>query len=311
MSRHRKTSLAEDLLEIVSRMPWWVGVALALVSYLALHRFAAPHVTAAAQPGQVEAMVIQTLWRTLASVGQYILPLICLAGAGVSAWRRRQRSQLLAHVAQARSAEALDGMSWQQFEQLVAEGFRMQGYRVTETGGGGADGGVDLVLAKGTEKFLVQCKQWRALKVGVEIVRELYGVMAARGAAGGFVVTSGRFTDDASAFAAGRNLQLIDGPQLRALLQSARRGSQPTSAPPAHTAGQPSGTGPAIPTGLSTPACPLCSQPMVKRTARRGTHAGAEFWGCSGYPACRGTRPADSMRALDDSARRPLRPAAD
>ena len=65
------------------------------------------------------------------------------------------------------------------------------------------DGGIDLVLSKGSEKFLVQCKQWKAFKVGVTVVRELYGVMAAKGAAGGFVVSSGRFTDDATAFASG------------------------------------------------------------------------------------------------------------
>ena len=44
-----------------------------------------------------------------------------------------------------------------------------------ETGGQGADGGIDLVLRKGSERFLVQCKQWRAYKVGVNVVRELYG----------------------------------------------------------------------------------------------------------------------------------------
>jgi hypothetical protein len=37
----------------------------------------------------------------------------------------------------------------------------------------------------GSEEFLVQCKQWRAFKVGVVVVRKLYGVMAAKGAAGG------------------------------------------------------------------------------------------------------------------------------
>lgn len=26
------------------------------------------------------------------------------------------------------------------------------------------------------------------------------------------------------------------------------------------------------------------------RTAKRGANAGGEFWGCTGYPACRGTR---------------------
>ena len=83
---------------------------------------------------------------------------------------------------------------------------------MAESGGGGADGGVDLVLTRDGEKHLVQCKQWRAFKVGVDVVRELYGVMAAKGAAGGFVVTSGRFTDEAQDFARGRNVQLVDGP---------------------------------------------------------------------------------------------------
>jgi restriction system protein len=39
-------------------------------------------------------MVTQTLLKTLASFGQYILPLICLAGAGISAWKRRERRTL-------------------------------------------------------------------------------------------------------------------------------------------------------------------------------------------------------------------------
>jgi restriction system protein len=41
------------------------------------------------------------------------------------------------------------------------------------------------------------------------------------------------------------------------------------------------------------PACPLCAKPMRLRTARKGPHAGSQFWGCSGYPDCKGTRPAD------------------
>jgi len=49
-------------------------------------------------------------------------------------------------------------------------------------------------------------------------VRELYGVMAAEGAACGFVVTSGVFTDEVRAFAVGRNIELIDGKALHALI---------------------------------------------------------------------------------------------
>lgn len=271
-------------------MPWWAGLVLAAGSYLLLHHWAAQPVTATAQPGQVGTMVTQTLWRTLAGVGQYVLPLICLAGAGVSAWRRKERKQLAADVGQSRTADVLDGMSWQQFEKLVGEGFRLQGYRVAETGGGGADGGVDLVLTKGTEKFLVQCKQWRAFKVGVDVVRELYGVMAARSATGGFVVTSGRFTGDASAFAKGRNIHLMDGAELHALI---RRTQAAIPATPAHaaSAAEPEHRprAPVQSTEHGAPSCPVCSKPMLKRTAKRG--AGSQFWGCPGYPSCRGTRP--------------------
>lgn len=284
MTRRRSTSPLEGLLELVSLMPWWAGALLAIGAYLLLHHWAGQPVPAIAQPGQVGEVVTQTLWRTLASIGQYILPLICLAGAGVSAWRRNERRQLMAEVGRSRTAGVLDGMSWRQFEQLVGEGFRLQGYRVAETGGGGPDGGVDLVLTKGAEKFLVQCKQWRAFKVGVDVVRELYGVMAARGATGGFVVTSGRFTDDAAAFARGRNVHLIDGTELHALI---RRVQSATLAPPSPAApiAEP------LPGTQGAPSCPVCSRSMVTRTAKRGAGAGSEFWGCSAYPSCRGTRP--------------------
>jgi len=272
-------------------LPWWVGVVLAAVFYVVLHSVATQPVKATVQPGQAGAFAAQHIWRGFATVGQYILPLICLAGAGLSAWRRRERRTLVQNAVQSKSADALDGMSWTQFEKLVGEAFRLQGYTVTESGGGGADGGVDLVLSRGGEKFLVQCKQWKAFRVGVDVVRELYGVMAARGAAGGYVVTSGRFTDDATGFARGRNVDLIDGSKLHGLIQQAQAARQgfrgPTNLPTA-------GSRPASPgSESSAPTCPLCSRPMVKRTARRGAGAGGEFWGCTGYPDCRGTRAAD------------------
>ncbi len=40
------------------------------------------------------------------------------------------------------------------------------------------------------------------------------------------------------------------------------------------------------------PACPQCGRPMRLRTARQGPKAGSPFWGCSAYPDCKGTRPA-------------------
>ncbi len=40
----------------------------------------------------------------------------------------------------------------------------------------------------------------------------------------------------------------------------------------------------------TAPDCPQCGKPMALRTARKGANAGAQFWGCSAYPQCRGTR---------------------
>lgn len=36
------------------------------------------------------------------------------------------------------------------------------------------------------------------------------------------------------------------------------------------------------------PRCPLCGGLMVLRTAKSGKNAGKQFWGCSGYPECKG-----------------------
>jgi restriction system protein len=47
-------------------------------------------------------------------------------------------------------------------------------------------------------------------------------------------------------------------------------------------------------TAQSAPACPDCGKPMALRTARKGYFAGKQFWGCSGYPQCKGTRALDA-----------------
>lgn len=45
---------------------------------------------------------------------------------------------------------------------------------------------------------------------------------------------------------------------------------------------------PVVPS-TESPACPKCGKPMRLRTAKQGSNAGNQFWGCSGYPECRGT----------------------
>ncbi len=303
MARRKKSSPLEDLMGLVALLPWWAGLALAALSYWGLQSYANASLPAAKTGADVVGFVSSSAGRGLASIGQYLLPLVCTIGALLSYIGRRKRRALLETVTSSSAADALEGMGWHEFELLVGEGFRRQGYAVSETGGGGADGGIDLVLSKAGEKTLVQCKQWKAFKVGVPVVRELYGVMAAQGAASGCVVTSGRFTQEAEAFASGRNIQLIDG---QALLQLIRGGSTDKPAQPAAmapiAAAVPAvvpAAAPASPKPLAatpaaagdTPTCPVCAQTMLRRVAKKGASAGNAFWGCAGYPKCRGTRP--------------------
>ena len=85
--------------------------------------------------------------RTFASIGQYMVPLVCLLGAAMSAWRRSKRRALVTAVKGSSAARALDAMSWREFEMLVGEAFRLRGFRVAVTGDAGPDGGVDLVIS--------------------------------------------------------------------------------------------------------------------------------------------------------------------
>lgn len=44
-------------------------------------------------------------------------------------------------------------------------------------------------------------------------------------------------------------------------------------------------------TAAGAPSCPQCGKPMMKRMQKKGQMQGREFWGCSDYPRCNGTRP--------------------
>ncbi|WP_434514437.1 restriction endonuclease [Dechloromonas sp. ARDL1] len=272
----KKSSVLDDLVDIAAQLPWKAGVGLAVVAYFILHYFAT-RAPLTMNPAELKALgktvgdsVTHGLGTMLASVFQYIVPFAFLVGAFISFSRRRRQSELHAQVATDPAADALEKMSWREFEGLVAETFRRQGYRVVERGGDGPDGGVDVELHMGSDKYLVQCKQWKSQKVGVATVRELYGVMTAERAVGAFVVASGAFTDEAKSFADGRAIKLFDARKLRSMI-----GQVPS---------------PIIAPEQTMPACPKCGSEMVRRTAKKGANAGNQFWGCSRFPSCTGIR---------------------
>lgn len=175
-------------------------------------------------------------------------------------------------------------LDWREFERLVANSYRAHGFEVTTTAPG-ADGGIDLVLARGAERYLVQCKHWRTSMVGAPVIRELYGLVVAHQAAGGIVVTSGTFSQEAYDFARRVGIQLLGGPATLELVAAGRL-------PDNSLLG---GTGPAAASTVGAsggpPRCPVCASPMVVKRARKGAHKGESFWACPRFPSCRGTAP--------------------
>ncbi|HET6906135.1 MAG TPA: restriction endonuclease [Rhodanobacteraceae bacterium] len=262
-------------LDLIAAAPWPVGIVLGILAYFGVRYGFTLLATFTGNP-------------TLAGIGNFARNsggytmlawtalVLCWAAALASFIRRKMRKRLLETQT---GLDSLRAMTWRQFEMLVGEAFRRQGYCTEETGLGGADGGIDLLLRKNGKATLVQCKQWRSQRVDVKVVREMYGLLAHHGADAVTIATVGDFTPDARRFSQGKPIELIHGEALLAMIRGVQESPPTEIDPPAKAAAA----------STATPDCPSCGAPMVKRTNRRTREA---FWGCSKYPGCRGARPA-------------------
>ncbi len=285
MAKRKDDNVLQGPFELARILPWGLSLALAVTAYGALHSYAVASASTQAAPGQLGDMAADEWFKTLASVGQYLVPLGLLAGAAAAHFVQRRREQQARSAAQRKQGDALRQMSWPELERLLGQVFRTHCYTVAETGtgtgtGAGTDSGVDLQLHKNGELYLVQCKQWQAYKVSIDTVRELHGLMTAQRAAGGFVVTAGVFTADARAFAKGKHIALVDSAALTTLIRQAQASALARKTMP--------GMRPRPST--ERPHCPRCGNVMVRRTVKQGAKTGCHFWGCVTYPECRGTR---------------------
>ena len=235
----------------------------------------------------IGATLTGALLRATGSALQYVVPLAFAMGALISVLKRRKQSELHDKVSATPHRGALEKMSWREFEDLTAEVFRRKGFKVIERGGAGPDGGVDVELRMGSDKYLVQCKQWKSLKVGVATVRELYGVIAAESAVGGFVVASGDFTSDARIFAEGRSIKLEHTAVMLRMVAETRKEEASGLTPPAvKLEARPTAS-------VVAPICPKCGASMVLRSSKKVGATGNAFWGCSKFPRCRGVLKAE------------------
>jgi restriction system protein len=197
----------QHLLHQLAALPWPVSVAFALFAFSAV-RWLLPAVAGSNR-------VLGGLVAALHGIA-WVFAVPFLVVAVVAAVRSAHRRSLLSGSL---GLDELKSMSWQNFERLVGEAYRRQGYVVEEAGGSAPDGGIDLLLFRRGGKTIVQCKRWKTSQVGVSLIREFYGVMVSEKAERGVFVTTGRYTADALAFAHGKPMELIDGPTLVKMLQ--------------------------------------------------------------------------------------------
>jgi len=253
------------------KLPWWVSAASGLVGFAGV-RWGVP-----AWAGTDN--LRQSISKGIVPLAPLALVIFGLLAAGSFLFAKK-RNRLVDELT---SLEKLREIQWKDFEYLVAEAFRRQGYTVEYSLGRGADGGVDLTLRRDGRMSLVQCKQWKVFSVGAPVIREMFGLMTAEQADEAIIVITGKFTRDARDFAAGKPIRLIDGLQLLALVQSVQIPRAATTSP-----SQFGGQGRGGVASSNPPACPRCGKPMVLRTAKRGPNTGSQFWGCSNYPGCKG-----------------------
>lgn len=277
----------ESGLDAIAALPWPVGIVLGLLGFWVI-RYGAGWYFAQSGGPLGDALGRQLNGGSLAPLAWFVLA-VFWGAAGVSYARGRQRVQLLQTRTDLASVAALD---WQHFEQLVGEAFRRQGFLVEETGQGGADGGVDLVLHKDGRTVLVQCKRWRQRQVSVTTVREMWGLLVHHGADAVKIVSVGEFTPDARRFAERKAIDLISGTALLAMIREVQANGMSTFTQPDRIAPRLMLLGQAAATTSQLPRCPACASEMMLRVNRQ---AGSHFWGCSTFPRCRGARPIASQ----------------
>jgi hypothetical protein len=161
-------------------------------------------------------------------------------------------------------------LSAPEFEHLVGEVFRREGWDVKEVGRhDGPDGNVDLVLTHGEDRRIVQVKRWTSWHVGVRDIREFAGTLTREGAKPneGIFVTLSDFTEQAEEEAMQMGMFLIDRAALFTRVDAVRR-KEP---------------------------CPVCGRPMIFDRSPRGWWFRCIAAGCSGK---RDLGP-DAGRAID------------
>lgn len=155
----------------------------------------------------------------------WLIPIAVFLLIGVSASLYLHRVRLPREESAAGVA-ALAGMRWRDFIHLVLDALIRRGYeRVFEPQAAGEEG--DYVLEREGQRFLLSSKHGAAYVLGSTAIAEFANAIRMHGAAGGLLVTPGRFAPEALPLARAQRIELLDGPtlwpELRPLLLEEQR----------------------------------------------------------------------------------------
>lgn len=144
-----------------------------------------------------------------------LLALIAFSLSAAYLWlvKRRRKEMSL-------GLQALAGMHWRDFSELVRRALREQrGLLDVPSGEEQAHGPrSDFLLADGTDQWLISCKHGLAYRIGTAAINELGAAARLAGARGGILITEGRVEGDGLATAGKQSVELLDGPRLWPLL---------------------------------------------------------------------------------------------
>lgn len=219
-------------------------------------------------PGGGLALPLSLHWSVQWIVAANLMGTVLAASVGVG-WlvvqiEARDRRHLVEWTTDLRRLDSAE------FEWLVGEMFRREGWKVEETGRqDGPDGNIDLRLTMSGQECIVQCKRWSSWLVGVDDVRAFAGTLLREGLTGsaGIFVTLSDFTEQARDEARTTGVTLVDNRDLYSRVEKVRR-REP---------------------------CPECGAPMVLDRSAHG------WWYRCIAPGCNGKRPLgnDPGRAVE------------
>ena len=179
-----------SLFAVLLRSPWWISAAIAAALVL------------------LGLAVLSDPFRIMA-----ILSGVPFAVIGAVAARRQWHVPNTARVSETR--DALAGMPWPAFAELLEQSFRRDGYTVSRS----EAAVIDFELSRSGRRTLVCARRWKSARTGLEALRALQAARDALDQPDGLYIGLGPLTDTALPFAAKHGIAVWGAADLARVLR--------------------------------------------------------------------------------------------